>query len=433
MMFNFFELLLLFLGRVHTLSDIESVRIRMRNMIKKLSMKKMFLQGFYDPRINQGVWLTLAMGMLYLLFVLLGMERFAVISILAVFPAIIAGADKPGPRFSVHLARLILLLSGVAALVIYLGRYGVPLAAIFFPLIFVCSMFYVLGSESGRVGTSVMFVAIIALSWPVHQPAWYFPLLLTVGLIWYGICARLWMLYWGHQVLRNILTQLFLAMGDYYTLKTDILLENADEESRDIFYKKQEVVYTLINQGKSYLRRYDENQYDRELTMLGRDFFFAVDVMELLQSSQHNLTKMREFISNSKLEGVFFQASLAVVGSLKKKSFGIHVRRETDLAVDDPLLGLEKALAETALTDLPFVQSMLLHLQALRQLLSDQRPVFDRKIMTANTEGGVLVKLKPHLNLSSPSVRYALRLATTICAGLFVVDFLSSIKVIGFF
>lgn len=392
-------------------------------MIKNISLKRVFLQGVYDPRINQGMWLSLATGMLYLLFLLSGQEGIAIFSILAILPSLIANIDKPGPRFSLRLLKVTTLFFVVASLVIALRHLGVSLVFIFFPLIFVCAMFAVYGNEAGGVGTGAMFVATLSLSWPATQPAWYFPLLISFGAVWYGICARLWMLWWGHKVLRDILARLFAAIGDYYTLKTGLLLGPVDKEKLSDVYKQQEVVYGLMNQSKDYLNRFGETRYDRELRKLKQGFLFAVDIMELLQANQHKFEEMRQFISSAVLKLPFADMSVAVVGALKKNSFAIRTRRYANLTEDKSIIALEDSIVASNLQELPLARSLLLHLRALKSLLRSQQPAFERQLGVPQANEGFIATLRPHFSFSSPPFRYALRLATTIACGLLVADF----------
>jgi len=392
-------------------------------MKKLFSLKRVFLQGVYDPRINQGMWLSLATGMLYLLFFLSGKESIAIFSILAIFPSLIANIDKPGPRFSLHLFKVTLLFFMVASLVLFLGRSGVPLALIFFPLIFVFSMFAVYGHDAAGVGTGAMFVATLSLSWPATEPALHFPLLISFGAIWYGIYARIWMFWWGHKVLRDILARLFAAIGNYYTLKTSLLLGYEDKDKLSAVYKQQEIVYGLMNQSKDYLNRYDESRYDRELKKLKQTFLFAVDIMELLQANQYKLEEVRQFIHDADLNVLFSDMSVAVVGALKNKSFSIRTRRETNIAEDEVIMVLEEALQADSLVESPFVRSLVLHLRSLKILLNSQQPAFNRTLGVPDAGVGIMATLKPHFSLSSPPFRYALRLATTMACGLLVADF----------
>lgn len=392
-------------------------------MIKQFSLKRVLLQGVYDPRINQGMWLSLATGILYCLFFLCGQEDIVIFSILAIFPSLIAKIDKPGPRFSLYLLKVITLFFVVASFVLLLGRLGIPLALIFFPLIFILAMFAVYGHEAGGVGTSAMFVATLSLSWPAALPAWYFPLLISLGAIWYGICARLWMVWWGHKVLRDILARLFAAIGDYYSLKAGLLLGLADKEKLSAVYKQQEVVYGLMNQSKDYLNRYGEAHYDQELKKLKQNYLFAVDIMELLQANQYKLKEIRQFIHDADLNLPFSDMSVAVVEALKKKSFSIRTRRETDMGKDKVILFLEDALSVDSLAKSPFVRSMKLQLHALQRLLKTQQPAFERALGVPEANGGLLTTLRPHFSFSSPPFRYALRLATTIGCGLLIADF----------
>jgi uncharacterized membrane protein YccC len=391
-------------------------------MIKRFSLKRVFLQGVYDPRINQGMWLSFATGMLYLLFFLLGKEELAIFSILAIFPSLIANIDKPGPRFCIRLLKVTALFFVVASLVLFFRHLAVPLTFIFFPLIFIFAMFAVYGNEAGRVGTGAMFVATLSLSSATSEPVYYFSLLISFGALWYGICARLWMLWWGHKILRDIVARLFAAIGDYYTLKTDLLLGHADQEKLSAVYKQQEVVYGLMNQSKEYLNRYGETRYDHELKMLKQNFLFAVDIMELLQANRHKLEEMRQFIHNADLSLPFLEMSVAVVGSLKKKSFAIRTRRFAILEQDEAIVALEEAIVVDKLTESPLVRALLLHLQALKSLMSSQQPAFERKLGAPKANEGFIATLQPHFSFSSPPLRYALRLATTMACGLLVAD-----------
>ncbi len=393
-------------------------------MIKRFSLKRVFLRGVYDPRINQAMWLSLATGVLYLLFFLSGREDIAIFAVLAIFPSLIANIDKPGPRFSLHLLKVAALFFLVASIVLFLGRLGVSLPLIFFPLIFIFAMFAVYGHEAAGLGTAAMFVATLSLSWPAADPVLYFPLLISFGAVWYGVWARIWMFWWGHRVLRDILARLFTAIGNYYSLKTSLLLGQEDTVQLSAVYKQQEIVYGLMNQSKDYLNRYDESRYDRELKKLKQTFLFAVDIMELLQANQYKLEEIRQFIHDADLNGPFLDMSVAVVGALKTKSFSIRTRRETDIAKDKVIEALEAALQADSLTESPVVRSLVLHLHALKRLLKSQQPAFDRSLGVPEAGAGIVATLKPHFSLTSPPFRYALRLATTMACGLLLADFL---------
>jgi len=392
-------------------------------MLKKISLKRLFLQGVYDPRINQGMWLSLATGILYLLFFLCGKEGIAIFSVLAIFPSLFANIDKPGPRFSLRLLKVTALFFVVAFLILLLSRFGIPLALTFFVFIFIFAMFAVYGHEAASVGTGAMFVATLALSWPGTEPVWYFPLLISFGAIWYGICARLWMLWWGHKVLRDILARLFAAIGDYYTFKTGLLLGHADKEKLSGVYKQQEMVYDLMTQSKAYLNRYGENRYNHELKKLKEGFLLAVDIMELLQANQYKLDEMRQFIHSADLNLPFSDMSVAVVGALKKKSFAIRTRRHVSISEDRLIIALEESIVASHLQELPLAHSLLLHLRALKSLLNSQQPAFERQLGVPHAKKRFIATLRPHFSFSSPPFRYALRLATTIACGLLVADF----------
>ncbi len=384
---------------------------------KIFSLKKLFLLGIYDPRINQGMWLSLATGLLYLLFYLCDHTEPAIIAILAILPSLMAGVDRPGPRLTIRLLRIILLFFFSSFLVLILSRAGVPLAILFFPLIFAFAMFAVYGNESGKLGTAAMLVATMSLSWPPSAPLLNFPLLISLGTLWYGICARLWMVWWGHRVLRDILARLFTAIGKYYTLKSRLLRVEGDKDTFSAIYQLQKNVYDLINQSKTYLNRYSTTGDDRELKKLEQNFFFAVDLMELLQSNQHKLDEMREFINSSHFGPMYSRVAIAVAAGLQKKSIAIRTRREITIRTGITFTSFEEALLTSKEEKSPFVRSLTLHLQALRALLTSQQPVFMRPLATPAANEGLIPTFKPHISFKSPVFRYALRLAVTISSG----------------
>ena len=114
--------------------------------------------------------------------------------------------------------------------------------------------------------------------------------------------------------------------------------------------------------------------------------------------------------------------SVAVVGAMKRKSFAIRTRRDINLARDEVLMALESALVAGDFSDTSLVNSMLLHLRALKRLLRLQQPAFERKLDAPEAHEGFWQTLRPHVSFSSPPFLYALRLASTIACGLLVAD-----------
>jgi uncharacterized membrane protein YccC len=391
----------------------------------KFSLKKSFLSAIYDPRINQGMWLSLATGFLYLLFYLMGHKELAFLSIIAILPALMAGVDRPGPRQTLRLTKIILLFFISSSLVLILSRAGIPLALIFFPLIFIFAMFAAYGNESGRLGTAAMLVSTLSLSCPPSTHFLVFPLFISLGTLWYGTCARVWMVWWGHRVLRDTLARLFVAIGKYYTLKARLLREQGDKETFATIYRLQEDVYDLINQSKIYLNRYSTAGYNNELTKLEQNFFFAVDLMELLQSNQYKLEEMRDFINSSHFGSMYSQVALAVVAGLQEKAIAIRTRREITIQTGISFTSFEEALLNSKEVESPFIHSLRLHLKSLRRLLTSQQPAFRRIIGAPAENEGIKATISPHFSFKSPVFRYALRLAVTFSSGILLAESLN--------
>jgi uncharacterized membrane protein YccC len=392
---------------------------------KEVSMKYLLLKAIYDCRINQGMWLSLATGLLILCFYLIGFGQLVVYSALSILPALIAGVDRPGPRFSLRLAGIDLLFFGSSLLVLWLQQLAVPLAAIFFPLIFFLAMFAAYGNQSGRVGTGVMVVATLSLSWPENQPFWLFPVLVGFGTLWYGAFARFWMLWWGHRILRDSLAQLFTEIANYYMLKSQLLQQKTSKKQFAAVCKEQGKVYSLINQSKAYLNRYGEKDYNPELKELKKDFLFAVDLMELLQANQHRVVEIREFITDNGLIPLYSACSASLVAVLKKKSFALRTRRRIDMCLDTPLTAFGQAIHASRDSNPLLARSLTIHFDLIKGILSGQQPAFQRSLEVPDPIPTIAAAMRPHLNFKSPVFRYALRLSVTVSCGILLAGWLN--------
>ncbi len=387
---------------------------------KKQLIRDFLLESIYDRRVNQGMWLACATGSLILFFYLSPWPNLAVYAILAIFPTLIAGIDQPGPRFSYLLARIDLLFFAVSLLVLSLRHFSVPLAAIFFPLIFVLAMFAARGDRSGRIGTGAMIVATLSLSWSDSHslPFWILPFLIGFGTLWYGVAARLWMLWWGHRMLRDNVAQLFTEIADYYRIKSQLFHKEPSKEEFSAVFAQQEIVYGLINQCKVYLNRFGEKAYNRELQRLEKDFFFAVDLMELLQANKHRVEEIRDFIQANELGSQYSDFVFSLAVTLKRKAFAVRTRRLVKIKLDTQLTTFENDIKENRDFNPLLSHSLAIHFDLIRSLLVDQQPAFQRSLGVPDSPPGFVAALRPHLNFKSPVFRYALRLSVTVSGGI---------------
>ena len=382
------------------------------------SIREFLLNFIYDCRINQAMWLTGATGSLVLCFYLIGRESLAIYAILAILPSLIAGVDQEEPRFAFRLVRIELLFFGVSLLVLFLQTLSVPLVIIFFPLIFSLAMFAACGNRSGRVGTGAMLVATFSLSSSHSLPFWLFPLLIGFGTLWYAACAKFWMLWWGHRKLRDNIAQLFTEIANYYLLKTQLFHKNPTKETFAAVFEQQQKVYNLINQSKAYLNRFGEKGYNPELKGLEKDFLFAIDLMELLQANQHRIGEIREFITKNNLASLYSDYSLSLATELKKKSFAVKTRRQTDMGLGTQLSTFKKAIRASQDFNPLLARSLTIHFNLIGSLLSVQQPAFQRSLAIPEPAPTFFEAIHPHLNFQSPVFRYALRLSTTVSCGI---------------
>jgi uncharacterized membrane protein YccC len=392
---------------------------------KRSSFRHLLLQGIYDPRINQGMWLSLATVLLLLSFYLVGYQEYAICSVLAILPSLIAGVNQPAPRYSFWLARVDLLFFCCSFLVLGFLQLDVPLAIIFFPLIFILAMFAAYGNQSGRIGTGAMIVATLSLSWPGDRPFWIFPLLLGLGTLWYGAFSRFWMLWWGHKVLRDKLGQLFTEIANYYVQKAKILQHTPSREQFTAVFKQQERVYRLISEIKIYFNRYGEMKYNQELKALEQDFLLGVDLMELLQANQYRVEEIRKFIGESNVTSLYTDFAVSLTAVLKKKAFAIKTRRWIEINLDNQLDPLEEGIVAGLEKNPTLAHSLIVQFTMIRSLLTSQEPAFQRSLGMPDPAPGLIETLRPHLNFRSPVFRYGLRLSVTVSCGILLAGWLS--------
>jgi uncharacterized membrane protein YccC len=391
---------------------------------KRLSIQNLALRAIYDRRINQGMWLTLASGMLLVAFTVAGFPHLVIYALLSVFSSLIVGVDQPGPHSRTRLLRIVLLFYATSLLLLWVQYLELPIVLVLFPLIFIFAMFAVLGSWSGRMGTGSMVVAVLTLAWPTDYPFWLFPLLIAGGTLWYGFTANLWMLWWGHRGLRDSMGQLFTEIADYYILKSQFYQKELDKEEFTQLYTHQEKVYVQINACKDYLNLYGEQSYNSELENLEKDFLFAVDVMELLQANQHRIDEIRDFILSNDLETPYSDLAVAVATVLKRKSYAVRTRRRPDMDIESRFDIFVKAL-KSAGTETPLLaHSLSRQFGLLRTLLVTQEPAFQRTLAIPDARPSLFAALKPHLNFRSSILRYALRLSVTVSFGILVAGWL---------
>ncbi len=398
----------------------------MMRLKKKYSIHDLLLKAIYDRRINQGMWLACATGSLILCFYLSPWRALTIYPVLAVFPTLFAGVDQPGLRFSHRLLRTVLLFAGVSLLVLSLQHIFVPLALIFFPLIWILALFAVRGNRSGRTGTGAMIVAALSLNWSDSQslPFWIFPILIGFGTLWYAVSARIWMFWWGHRMLRDNLAQLFTEIANYYMLKSQFFLKEPSREQFTAVFTQQEKVYSLINQSKEYLNRFGEKGYDSELKGLENEFLFAVDLMELLQANQHRIGEIREFIVNNDLTSLYSDCAFSLAVVLRKKAFAVRTRRQIDMSLASQLDTFEQAIQIRQDRNPILARSLGVHFDMIKRLLYSQQPAFQRSLGIPDPLPAIAEALRPHLNFQSPVFRYALRLSITVSGGILLAGWL---------
>ncbi|GGK04658.1 YccS family putative transporter [Pseudomonas matsuisoli] len=132
---------------------------------------------------------------------------------------------------------------------------------------------------------------------------WREPLLLLGGAAWYGLLSVIWSAVFAHKPIQHALAQLFVELGTYLRLKSDLFepLRQVDIESRRLALARQngKVVSALNKTKEIILNRLGNSRDGTKVKRYLRLYFIAQDIHERASSSHYNYQQLAETFFHS--------------------------------------------------------------------------------------------------------------------------------------
>lgn len=183
---------------------------------------------------------------------------------------------------------------------------------------FTFMMLAVLGSHYNKMGFGAILIAIYTMVGHQMGVAWYEqPLLLSLGVLWYGLFSIIWNLYSPYSSLREQLAQLFFALSRYQQQKSALFNEKDGASRKGIFAVRQQLaiqnisIMARLEQSQRILQsRFQVSQKQPELCKLNTYYFIAEQVHERICASQYLYSQLENVFGQSQILEGFHQLLL---------------------------------------------------------------------------------------------------------------------------
>jgi len=158
---------------------------------------------------------------------------------------------------------------------------------------FAFMMLPILGSSYSKVGFGSILIAIYTMIGHQTNMSWYEqPLLLSIGVLWYGLFSIIWCFYNPYRSLREQLAQLFFSLSRYQQQKSALFNE---QESKQILQS-----------------RFQVNPRTQELNKLNGYYIIAEQINERICASQYLYSQLESSFKKSQILEGFHQLLLQV-------------------------------------------------------------------------------------------------------------------------
>ena len=197
-----------------------------------------------------------------------------------------------------------------------------PFPALFALGLFISSftfmMLAVLGTHYNKMGFGAILIAIYTMIGHQIGVAWYEqPLLLSLGVLWYGLFSIIWNFYSPYSSLREQLAQLFFALSRYQQQKSKLFNEKEGASREGIFAVRQtlaiqniSIVARLEQSQRIIQSRFQVTQKQPELCKLNAYYFIAEQIHERICASQYLYSQLESVFGESQILEGFHQLLL---------------------------------------------------------------------------------------------------------------------------
>ena len=220
-----------------------------------------------------------------------------------------------------------------------------------YPILFTIGLFFssfafimiaVLGPSYTKVGFGSLLIAIYTMIGYQDTVIWYEqPLLLCVGVVWYGLFSLIWNLYDPYSSLREQLAQLYFSLSRYQNQKSALFneVEGSSDEGistvRHALAIKNIAIMARFEQSKAIIKsRFQVGNQNKTLTALNGYYFIAEQIHERISASQFLYSQLESNFKKSQILEGYHQLLLQIsedchqLGTaINDKSKYLHSRR----------------------------------------------------------------------------------------------------------
>ena len=185
---------------------------------------------------------------------------------------------------------------------------------------FAFMMLPVLGINYSKVGFGSILIAIYTMIGHQANISWYEqPLLLSIGVLWYGVFSIIWCFYKPYRSLREQLAQLFFSLSRYQQQKSALFNEQECTSKQGIVAVRQHLaikniaIMARFEQSKQILQsRFQVNPRNKELNKLNEYYIIAEQIHERVCASQYLYSQLENSFKKSQILEGFHQLLLQV-------------------------------------------------------------------------------------------------------------------------
>ena len=175
-----------------------------------------------------------------------------------------------------------------------------------------------LGMHYSKIGFGAILIAIYTMIGHRDNVAWFEqPLLLAIGVLWYGLFAIFWSHFSPNRTIREQLAQLFYAISRYQHQKSDLFDAQKGNSRKAITETRQKLaqlnisIMVRLESSRDMIRgQYQANNHQRELSLLNQYYLVAEQIHERISASQYLYSQLEHTFGRSQILEGFHQLFL---------------------------------------------------------------------------------------------------------------------------
>jgi len=200
---------------------------------------------------------------------------------------------------------------------------------------FAFMMLAALGGDYNKIGFGSLLIAIYTMIGYQGNIAWYEQsLLLSIGVLWYGLFSLIWNFYDPFNSLREQLAQLFFSLSRYQEQKSALFNEQEGSSKQGVFAVRQLLaiknvaIMARFEQSKRIIQtRFEVDKHNKELIHLNGYYFVAEQIHERICASQYLYSQLETNFKQSQILEGFHQLLMQISSDCYQLGMAINEKK----------------------------------------------------------------------------------------------------------